>query len=245
MEKLNVTWCYPDILNLHGDRGNLQAIERIGELLDVEVEITKKDNFEDEIDFENTDILIFNPGEIRVMEDIINALNKQKKALHDYIESGKIILVIGTSGSIFAKRIVRIDKGELIGLGYLDMICKERKKILGDDLVYKIKDSDMELTGSQIQVIDTKLNDDNYFADVIYGYGNNGYDTKKDGARYKNLIFTNMLGPILVKNPWFCEYLIKEAMKNKKITIDKILNEKDIELEIRAFKKIKEFNEYK
>ena len=245
MEKLNVTWCYPDILNLHGDRGNLQAIERIGELLDIDVEITKKENFEDEIDFENTDILIFNPGEIRVIEDIIHALEKQKKALHEYIESGKIILVIGTSGSIFSKRIVRIDKGDLLGLGYLDMICKERKEILGDDLVCKIKDSDMELNGSQIQVMDTELNNDDYFSDVIYGYGNNGYEIKKDGARYKNLIFTNMLGPILVKNPWFCEYLIKEAMKNKKVMIEKIIDEKDIELEIKSFNKIKEFNEYK
>ena len=29
-DKITVLWLYPDILNLHGDRGNLMALERIG-----------------------------------------------------------------------------------------------------------------------------------------------------------------------------------------------------------------------
>lgn len=246
MEKLNVTWCYPDILNLHGDRGNLQAIERIGELLDIDVNITKIENFEDKIDFEKTDILFFNPGEMRVCEYIINALESQKKDLKKYIESNKVIMAIGTTGSIFSKRIIRINKGELVGLGFLDMTCTERDSIVGDDLIVKLKDSDIELNGSQIQIMDTFLNDEEIrFADVIYGYGNNGYDKKQEGARYKNLIFTNVLGPVLVKNPWFCEYIIKEAMKAKKVQIDKELTEDDFEIELKAFNGIKEFNEYK
>ena len=31
MNKLNITWCWPDILNLHGDRGNVMALVRIAE----------------------------------------------------------------------------------------------------------------------------------------------------------------------------------------------------------------------
>ena len=38
--ELNILWMYPDILNLHGDRGNLMAFERIGNLLDVKINIT-------------------------------------------------------------------------------------------------------------------------------------------------------------------------------------------------------------
>ena len=30
--ELNITWLYPDILNLHGDRGNVQACEKIAEM---------------------------------------------------------------------------------------------------------------------------------------------------------------------------------------------------------------------
>ena len=53
---INITWCYPDILSLHGDRGNIMAFERICKMLDVEVNINRIDNYSDKIDFENNDI---------------------------------------------------------------------------------------------------------------------------------------------------------------------------------------------
>ena len=55
MNKLTITWCYPDILNLHGDRGNIMALERIGKMLDLDVEVKKIENYDEDIDFENTD----------------------------------------------------------------------------------------------------------------------------------------------------------------------------------------------
>lgn len=244
MEELNITWAYPDILNLHGDRANIQALEKVGKLLGLKVNIKKVENFEDEIDYENTDILFFNPGELKSVEYIINTLEEDRKELKKYIESNKVVIAIGTSGAIFSKRIVRINNGELIGLGFLDMTCTERKDIVGDDLILQL-DDDMKLNGSQIQVIDTSLNSAEAFADVIYGYGNDGYEQKQDGARYKNLIFTNMLGPLFVKNPWFGESIIKTAMKNKKVNIDKQIDESEYEIEMKSMKAIIEFNENK
>ena len=41
---------------------------------------------------------------------------------------------------------------------------------------------------SQIQMIDITLNKAKEFGKIIYGYGNNG---KNEGARNKNLLFTN------------------------------------------------------
>lgn len=29
MNEINILWMYPDILNLHGDRGNIMAFERV------------------------------------------------------------------------------------------------------------------------------------------------------------------------------------------------------------------------
>ena len=245
MSKLTITWCYPDILNLHGDRGNLLAFEKVAKALGIEVEIKKVVDYEDEIDFENTDILFFNPGEIKTLEYIIDALERQKKELKKYIESNKYVIAIGTSGAIFSKRIVRIDKGELIGLGYLDMISKEKREVVGDDLICKVKDTDIKLNGSQISIIDNKLNSNIEFADVIYGYGNNGYENEKEGARYKNLIYTNLLGPLFVKNPWYAEEIIRDVMKNKKEEIEKEIDESFYELERKSMEAIEVFNENK
>lgn len=243
--KLVITWCYPDILNLHGDRGNIMALERVAKMMNLEVEIKKVERYDEKIDFENTDILFFNPGELKSAEYIIEALENQRKELKNYIESNKVVLAIGTTGSIFSKRIVRIDKSDVVGLGFLDMICYERSSIVGDDLICKVRDTDIELNGNQISIIDTKLNDDIYLADVSYGYGNDGYANKKEGARYKNLIYTNLLGPLFVKNPWYAQNLIKEAMKNKKIDIEENIDEKEFEIELKSMNAIKEYNEDK
>lgn len=242
---INITWCYPDILSLHGDRGNLMAFEKVGKMLDIVINIKRIDNYSDKIDFENTDILFFNPGEFKSIEYIINSLNEQIDDLKKYIEKGKVLIAIGTTGAAFSKKIYRINGNNLIGLGFLDMTCKERETIHGDDLIVKTK-NDIEIIGNQIQVMDTTLNDNKLkFADVIYGYGNNGYENKLEGARYKNLIFTNILGPLFVKNPWYTEEIIKIALKNKGIELDKNINIKNFEIEIRSSEAIKDYNKNK
>lgn len=242
---INITWCYPDILSLHGDRGNIMAFERICKMLDVEVNINRIDNYSDKIDFENTDILFFNPGEFKCIEYIVEALNKQKKELKKYIESGKVLIAIGTTGAAFAKTIKRINKDDIDGLGFLDMTCEERDTIHGDDLIVKLY-NDMEIAGNQIQVMETILNNENIkFADVIYGYGNNGYEKKQEGAKYKNLIFTNILGPLFVKNPWYAEEIIKIALKNKKMKLDKVIDVENYDIEIKSLEAIKKYNEEK
>ncbi|MBE6149619.1 MAG: hypothetical protein E7170_02720 [Firmicutes bacterium] len=242
---INITWCYPDILSLHGDRGNIMAFERICKMLDVEVIINRIDNYSDKIDFENTDILFFNPGEFKCIEYIVEALNKQKKELKKYIENNKVLITIGTTGAAFAKTIKRINKDDIDGLGFLDMTCEERDTIHGDDLIVKLY-NDMEIAGNQIQVMETILNNENIkFADVIYGYGNNGYEKKQEGAKYKNLIFTNILGPLFVKNPWYAEEIIKIALKNKKMKLDKVIDVENYDIEIKSLEAIKKYNEEK
>ena len=53
-------------------------------------------------------------------------------------------------------------------------------------------------------------NSQNYFQKVIRGDGINR-ESKLEGFRVKNLIGTQLLGPILPLNPLFCEYLLSLA----------------------------------
>ena len=217
-KELNITWCYPDLLNLHGDRGNLMALDKVSKLMGLKVNIQKIENLNDSIDFEHTDILFFNTGELRMVKPIVESLQSNKEALTNYIESGKTIIVIGTSGAIFAKEVQRLTE-TFSGLGYLDMTCKERDTIYGDDLIYTLADdSSLQLNGSQIQVIDTTLHQDIALGTIYYGRGNNGDSKHEEGAKYKSLYFTNCLGPVFIKNPWFTGKIIREAMAQKEVT---------------------------
>jgi CobQ-like glutamine amidotransferase family enzyme len=120
-EELNITWLYPDVLNLHGDRGNVMALKKVGEMLNLEVNIKRVDSYSQKIDFDKTDIILINPGEVKVISKIVDVLNKQKEELDKYVEDNKIILAIGTSGAILAKTVEYLDKTKINGLGYLDM----------------------------------------------------------------------------------------------------------------------------
>jgi len=213
MNKITVGWMYPNLLNLHGERGSVQALVAIGKQLGIEVEVKRIDDFGDPIPFADLDLLVFLPGEIVSFQHLIPAL--QSSGLQDYLEKGGYLLALGTSGLIFGKTITREDGSVFNGLGYLDMDAKERKYVWGDDLHFRLNDINMELAGSQIQMadVDTK----NPLGTTVYGMGNN--NTGAEGARWKNLIYTNCMGPLFVKNPWFGEYILKGILEAKGVEI--------------------------
>lgn len=233
--EINVAWMYPDVLNLHGERGNAKALEIVSKKMNINLNIDRIDNIDEIIDFEKYDILLFNSGELKVINALSNILNGQIEKLKSYVESNKIILVTGTTGALFANEINRLDGTKFNGLNIFDMDISERDMVIGDDLYFEFEN--MEIMGSQIQMIDINLKNTNPLGKIKYGYGNNGLDT--EGARYKNAIFTNELGPVLVKNPWMAEYLIKLALENKNIEYEK--NKIDYEIELKSLESTKEF----
>ncbi len=209
MAKITVGWMYPNLLNLHGERGSVQALESIGKQLGIDMEILRIEDFDDPIPFDNLDLMIFLPGEISSFYYLIPAL--QTDGLKKYLERGGYLLALGTSGLMFGKSVLREDGSTLKCLGYLDMTAKERKYVWGDDLHIRIDSTKQELVGSQIQMADADAKTP--LATTIYGMGNN--NTGAEGARWKNLIYTNCLGPLFVKNPWYAESILKDILLQK------------------------------
>ena len=205
---------YPNLLNLHGERGSIMALKQIGNDVGVEVNILRIEDFDDPIPFHELDLLVFLPGEIASFPHMMPAL--KDRGLTEYLENGGYLLAIGTSGLMFGNHIIREEGSKLKCLGYLDMQAKERKFVWGDDLHVRINDSGLELAGSQIQMADVDAK--NPLATTIYGMGNN--NTGAEGARWKNLVYTNCLGPLFVKNPWFAENILKEILTSKGETIE-------------------------
>lgn len=217
MDKITVGWMYPNLLNLHGERGSIQALAQVGKKMNLDIEILRIEDFDDPIPFDKLDLMVFLPGEIATFSHLIPAL--QSSELRAYLEKGGHLLALGTTGLMFGKCITREDGSQIKGLGYLDMTAKERKFVWGDDLYFRVNELNMELVGSQIQMadVDTK----NPFGTAIYGRGNN--NTGAEGARWNNLIYTNCLGPFLVKNPWFAAHIFNEILQKRGISFqDKV-----------------------
>ena len=211
MHNVTVGWMYPNLLNLHGERGSVQALVAAGKNLGIQVDIIRIEDFNDPIPFDKLDMLIFLPGEISVFPKIMAALTEQKDGLDRFINDNNYLLAIGTSGLMFGNSITREDGEVLRCLEYLGMSAKERKYVWGDDLHIRLANTKQELAGSQIQMADVDAKTP--LGQTIYGMGNN--NTGAEGARLNNLIYTNCLGPLFVKNPWFAEDILKSICLKK------------------------------
>lgn len=239
MTKIKLTYLYPDICGLYGDRGNVLAFRRVCEQMGLEAEIERIDNTDRPIDFEGSDILFLSPGELSVFPSVIAALGERREALEKFLDEGKYFLAIGSAACVFADEVKRAARPSYQGLGIGGFDCVERDMIYGDDLIFTCRpaDTEREVAGIQIQTVDIhQKSGSEPFGTVTYGYGNN--HGSAEGVRRKNLIITNALGPALVKNPWLWADILADiaAKKGAEVTMP------DFALEYKSLAAVKDFN---
>lgn len=242
MEKeINLAYLYADILNLHGDRGNVLSFEKIAKEMGIPFKTTRIDSPNEKIDFEKYDIILLSPGELKVMDTLVKTFNSQRNEFEKYVDDDKYMFVIGTTGAILAKNIEFEDGREIDGLNIFDMTAKERKWIYGDDLTFDtdINGKKMEIISCQINSINMTFNDENIqpFGKVNYGLGND--EKHFEGARKNNLIYTNALGPVFIKNPWMTKEILTDIANKKGVEIKN--NDLDFSLEEASKETIKDF----
>ncbi len=223
MREINLLWMYPDILNLHGDRGNIMAFIKIAESMGAALNITKSNSAAEMPDLEDIDIIYAGAGQLRNMKSVAEDLKTKSDEIESFVNSGKYILVLGTTGCVFGNKASTNDGEVFSGLGLLKMNAKEldrtempmlTREVYGDDIYCK-PDESTEIIGCQIQRMDFTLEDGQMpFARLLYGYGNNcGGDD--EGAVYNNLIFTNVMGPLMACNPWFGVKILGDILQKK------------------------------
>lgn len=239
MTKIKLTYLYPDICGLYGDRGNVLAFRRVCEQMGLEPEIERIDNTDQTIDFDGSDILFLSPGELSVFPSVIAALEKNRAALDQFLAEGKYFFAIGSAACVFADEVRRAARPSYPGLGIGGFDCVERDMIYGDDLIFTCRptDTEREVAGIQIQTVDIHPKAGSTpFGAISYGYGNNHSQT--EGIRHKNLIVTNALGPAFVKNPWLWADILADiaAKKGAEVTMP------EFELEKKSLAAVKAFN---
>ncbi len=241
---LKTAFLYPDIFCLNGERGNISALCRTAEKLGIKMMVDRINSPDSAINFDTYDIFYIPSGELKYIISTAQALKKQHSSIKKAVDAGKIFLITGTSVALFADKIIRADKSEYSALGIGAFDCIERKDVYGNDLVFDTQalDKYLRITGCQISLINTVLKDGSKpLGEVVYGYGNNG--GADEGIIYNNCIFTNALGPVLIKNPQLAAAIIRLALKNRDIDIK--LNDIDFEIENNSSIKIWEFIEEK
>lgn len=251
---IKIAWMYPDTLYLHGERGTVMALERTAAAMGFEAETDRIDLGSGYFDPMDYDIIFFGPGELPSFETVVSEISAYRERLREFMDSGRVLLAVGSSFGLFCRSIGLFGDGRAAdgsrsfkGLGILPAEALEREYVYGDDeLVDAVYNGrEMELLGNQIQMMDVFTDRQDGFSSlgkVRYGHGNNGSDGL-EGLVYRNSVFTNMTGPLLVGNPWLTAEMIKcaAAASGKEISGA----EPDHSLELKSLKLKKAFIEDK
>ncbi len=200
---INIAHLYPQQLNLYGDKGNIETLKRRIELRGIKCDV-KEYSTDDIIDFENTDIILLGGGGEKEQKKVFEALTSQREQLAEYIEKGGCMLAICGGFEMLGKDFLNI----------LNISAKDAKKRVADDIVIESDIISSTIVGFENHSKNIEIGDLKPLGKVIYGIGNHA-DGIYEGAIYKNLIGTNMYGPILPKNPHLSDYIIKSALKRK------------------------------
>ena len=91
--KLTIGHLYPDLLNLYGDRGNIQCFRKRLEWRGIEAEVIPFLSG-DEIDFSKLDIVLLGGGSDREQELVCSHLQKIRENFKTYVEDNGVVLAV-------------------------------------------------------------------------------------------------------------------------------------------------------
>ena len=153
------------------------------------------------------------------LELIINDLMKYKNEIKKKIDDGQFILATGNSFEIFCNYIETENNNIIKCLGIFDCYAKRNLNkrhnslFLGDF-------NDIAIVGYKSQFTQTYGLKNDYFIKVTKGIGINPSE-KYEGIHKNNFYGTYLLGPLLVLNPYFTKYLLKELGYSKSLAFEK------------------------
>lgn len=211
--KLTIGHLYPDLLNLYGDRGNIQCLKKRCQWREIEAEVICYE-IDDPIDFSKLDLVLLGGGSDREQMLVRDKLQEIREDFREYVESSGVVIAI-CGGYQLLGNYYDTEDGRIEGLGIIDLETERGKDYrLIDNIVLESEFSSMPVVGFENHGGRTNIKNNRPFGKVIYGSGNDG-KSGYEGVIYKNVIGTYLHGPLLPKNPEICDYLIKKALERK------------------------------
>ncbi len=208
---------YPELLNLYGDKGNISALKNrlLWRAIDAKVIECKGD---DKPEFSNADIVFLGGGSDREQEIVCKNLIPYKADLKKYIEEDGVLLATCGGFEMLGKYYYNSDK-KTDGIGILDIKTEQGDRACGNIIV----DSPLfsqKIVGFENHSGCVDIGEYTPLGQVVNGSGNmkNGIE----GLVYKNVVATNLHGPLLPKNPMLCDYILENALKKKYDDFDKL-----------------------
>ncbi len=211
---LRVCALYPDLMNIYADRGNLLMLERRCRWRGLGFTLSAS-GLGDALDADGADLFYIGGGQDRDQRLCARDLAEVKRdALHAAARRGAVILAVCGGYQLLGDS-YELGAETLPGAGLVDLrtVRSDGPRLVGNAAI------EVELEPGQRRILAgfenhagrTVLGDAPPLGRLLAGHGNNGRDGA-EGVRAGTVIGTYLHGPLLPKNAWFADWLIRTAL---------------------------------
>jgi lipid II isoglutaminyl synthase (glutamine-hydrolysing) len=213
--ELRVCALYPDLMNIYADRGNLLLLERRCAWRGIEFSV-RSSGLREPLDPDTADIYYIGGGQDRDQRlCALDLVDVKREGLAAAAARGAVVLGV-CGGYQLLGHSYQLGDETLPGVGLLDLhtVRSPEPRLIGNVAI------EVELEPGERRVLAGFENHGGRtelgpgaapLGRVLRGHGNNGRDGH-EGARDGNVIGTYLHGPLLPKNSWFADWLIRTAL---------------------------------
>ena len=203
--KIKILHLYPDLLNLYGDRGNIECMRKRLMWRGIDAEVVTYTCEDSGFDLSDVDIVFIGGGSDREQKIVCHRLLEHKDEIRNYVEDNGVLVAVCGGYQLLGKY-YKLENETIEGLDILNIYTEQGKKRLIGNIVLENdflnqKIVGFENHGGQTQEVKTP------FGKVLYGNGN-CCASEAEGYFEKNVIATYLHGPCLAKNPEISDYII-------------------------------------
>ena len=214
---IKIAHLYPDMLNLYGDRGNIIALTKRMELRGISTQVDRI-TMGKSFNADDYDILFIGGGQDFEQEVLLSDLKAGKGSeIKAAIADGKTFLTICGGYQMLGSYYRTWDGKQCDFIGAIDYYTVGAKeRMIGNTLFECLPESGgSTVVGFENHSGKTYLGSGvSPLGKVLVGGGNNGEDGF-EGVRYQNAFGTYSHGPVLPKNPAFCDHLLITALHGR------------------------------
>lgn len=217
MRSLKLLWMYHDLMDLYGDKGNIQVLKTRAAKRNIQMQVDTC-TIGEKRDLTDYDLFFLGGGADREQNLIQQDLMERKDQIQTALNNHTAFLLICGGYQMFGKYYRDQDGNEVPGLGFFDYytIASDRSHRCIGNIAIRAKIDEETFTmvgfenhGGQTQNVATPL------GTVLSGHGN-VYKGTYEGFVNEDVIGTYMHGPLLPKNPRCADAVLKRALRHAK-----------------------------
>ncbi len=231
--KLKILWMYHDLMDLYGDKGNIQVLKTRCFERGIECEV-KTVSLGESVDCREYDLFFMGGGADLEQTIIYEDLYARKDNILEAMDSGTNFLLICGGYQLFGQYYLDQDHKKIDGLGiydyYTESTDRDHRCIGNIAVEVTVEQETFKAVGFENHGGQTK-NVRTPFAKVLKGHGNE-FKSHYEGFMNQQVIGTYMHGPLLPKNPKLADLLIRRSLHKR--YGDVVLQELDDTLEDKA-----------